>query len=209
MSRSSLANLLWRLGGGFRQDLGHGGVPGEMDCPSPALAQGVDLHLVTHGGWVLGDAATLCEQLWTPSGPSNHSPAHSASQTGCSGDGDAQLQRMQPVGREGHQPVCPQGSQRQLVPGEMDGEWWQERLSSALGDALRRGGALCSCQNPCSSPAQQTSCCCGMGGSGPAAWLLCPWAVPSARGEPEPVFCFPGKWTLWFASPRLSSWCQL
>lgn len=62
----------------------------ELGSPCPALAQAVGLPLVTH--WVLGDPATLHEQLWTPSGPSEHPPAHSASQTGRAGDGDEQLQ---------------------------------------------------------------------------------------------------------------------
>lgn len=83
----------------------------ESGSPCPALAQ-------AHGGWVLGDPATLQEHLWTPSGPSKQPPAHSASQAGCSGDGDKQLQHLQPVGREGHEPVCPRGTQRWLDPGE-------------------------------------------------------------------------------------------
>lgn len=94
----------------------------ESVSPCPALAQAVDLHLVTHGGPVLGDPATLHEQFWTPSGPSKHPPAYSASQTGCAGDGDKQLQHVQPVGRGGHELACPLGTRRWPVPG---GHGWR------------------------------------------------------------------------------------
>lgn len=181
----------------------------ESVSPCPALTQAVDLRLVTHGGPVLGDPATLHEQLWTPSGPSKHPPAYSASQTGCAGDGDKQLQHVQPVGRGGHELACPLGTRRWPMPG---GHGWrvvagEAELCPGRCSKMRRSHLLLpkSLLLP-SSPGKR---CCGMAGSSPAAWLLSPWAVPSARYEPEPVSRFRGKWTLWFALPRLSCWCKL
>lgn len=179
----------------------------ESGSPCSALAQAVDLHLVTHGGWVLGDPATLHEQLWTPSGPSKHLPAYSAS----AGDGDKQLQHVQPVGRERQKLACPLSTRRWPVPG---GHGWrvvagEAELCPGRCSRMRRSHLLL--PKSLLLPGSPDKRCCGTAGSSPAAWLLSPGAVPSARyePEPEPVSCFRGKWTLWFALLRLSRWCKL
>lgn len=137
MSRSSLANLLWSLGGSPRQDLWDGFVP---DAKLSRLSMPCSGRVYTWSPMGVGPLVTWPHFMGS-SGP--HQAPQSIPQP-------TQPAKLAMLGMErSSSSMCSlwEGKDMSWIilraarSGQSldskDGEWWQERLSSALGDALR------------------------------------------------------------------------